>query len=118
MEDKRPAQKIEFRPLLGRQDPDDEIAKRVLSILRWKIRYESIQVKAENGHVTLSGDVPWYSDREAAEYTVRKLSGVVEVTNLITTEANAVPNSKSATTVRRIARRAPVMPTVVLVPTN
>jgi osmotically-inducible protein OsmY len=36
--------------------------------------------------LTLSGEVYWDSDREAAECTVRKLSGVTGVTNLITTK--------------------------------
>ena len=70
--------------------PDDEIAKRALSLLRWKIRYDTIQVRAENGHVTLSGEVSWQSDREAAEQTIRKLSGVVGITNLIITKT-AIP---------------------------
>jgi osmotically-inducible protein OsmY len=86
MYDEQPARKIAFRPPLGRKHPDDEIAERALSILRWKIRYNSILVKAEKGHVTLSGEVNWYSDREAAEHTVSKLSGVVGVSNLITTK--------------------------------
>ena len=43
-------------------------------------------VTARNGRLTLSGEVYWDSDREAAECTVRKLSGVTGVTNLITTK--------------------------------
>jgi osmotically-inducible protein OsmY len=96
MHDKQPAQKIEFRPPLQRKDHDDEIARRAIGILRWKIRYESVRVNAEKGQVTLSGDVIWDSDREAAEHTVRKLSGVVGVINLITIKADAIPHLKSA----------------------
>ena len=40
-------------------------------------------VEAENGHVTLSGQVDSSSDRDAAEQIIRKLSGVVGVTNRI-----------------------------------
>jgi osmotically-inducible protein OsmY len=53
---------------------DTEIAKRARSVLRWKIRYDSIQVTAEKGHLTLFGEVNWNLDREAAEQTVRKLT--------------------------------------------
>ena len=48
-------QTIEFPSPLVQREPDDEIAKRALSLLRWKIRYNAIRVKAEKGHVTLSG---------------------------------------------------------------
>jgi osmotically-inducible protein OsmY len=90
MNGKRRTQQIEFRRQLS-WDSDTEIAKRARSILRWKIRYDSIQVKADQGHVTLLGKVSWDLDREAAEHTVRKLSGVVGVTNLIAT----VPSVRS-----------------------
>ena len=69
---------------------DAEISKRARGVLRWKIRYDSIRVTAEKGQVTLLGEVNWDLDREAAEQTVRKLSGVVSVTNLLTTKVCAV----------------------------
>ena len=68
-----------FKPFLS----DDELVTRARSILRWKIRYNSVHVGASNGHVTLSGNVFSYLDREAAEQTVRKLTGVVTLTNRI-----------------------------------
>jgi osmotically-inducible protein OsmY len=96
MANKQPHQAIEFRAPLVRREPDDEIAKRALGLLRWKIRYTAIRVKAEKGHVTLSGEVDWDLDREAAEHTVRKLSGVTGITNLITPKPYAVRHLKSA----------------------
>ena len=62
---------------------DGELITRAHSILRWKIRYNSVNVGVQNGHVTLSGNVLSCLDREAAEQTVRKLSGVVKFTNRI-----------------------------------
>ncbi len=100
MDNKQP---IEFRSPLVRREPDDEIAKRALSLLRWKIRYNAIRVNAENGHVTLSGEVSWDLDREAAEHTVRRLSGVVGITNLITTKPYAVHHLKGAQQLLRAA---------------
>lgn len=77
------SKQIEITPILGRALSDDEIAIRARSLLRWKIRYNSIHVEAEKGHVTLSGQVDSPSDRDAAEQIIRKLSGVVGVTNRI-----------------------------------
>jgi len=62
---------------------DGELALKATSLLRWKIRYNAIRVEAEKGHVILSGKVDWPSDITAAEQTIRKLSGVFEVTNRI-----------------------------------
>src|SRR5262245_60933961 len=62
---------------------DSELALKATSLLRWKIRYNAIRVEAEKGHVILSGKVDWPSDITAAEQTIRKLSGVFEVTNRI-----------------------------------
>jgi osmotically-inducible protein OsmY len=77
------SKRIEITPILGWVVSDDELAIRARSLLRWKIRYNSIHVEAEKGHVTLSGQVDSSSDRDAAEQTIRKLSGVVGVTNRI-----------------------------------
>ena len=96
MDNKQSPQTIDFRSPLMPGNPDDEIAKRALSLLRWKIRYNAIQVRAAQGHVTLSGEVNWDLDRVAAEQTVRKLSGVARVTNLITTKTWAMPRLQHA----------------------
>ena len=78
------SKQIEITPILGALS-DDELAIRARSLLRWKTRYNSIHVEAEKGHVTLSGQVDSPSDRDAAEQIIRKLSGVVGLTNRITT---------------------------------
>ena len=84
MNGKQRPQWNQFRRQPRSEHSDTEIAKRARSVLRWKIRYDSIQVTAEKGHLTLFGEVNWNLDREAAEQTVRKLSGVTGVTNLLT----------------------------------
>jgi len=84
------AQQIEFRRQLSWDHSDTEITRRARSVLQWKIRYDSIRVRADKGHVTLFCEVDWDLDREAAEQTVRKLSGVIGVTNLLTTKGCAV----------------------------
>jgi osmotically-inducible protein OsmY len=62
---------------------DDELENRTRSLLRWKIRFNAVDVAVESGHVTLSGQVMSALDRETAEQTIRKLRGVVGVTNCI-----------------------------------
>ena len=64
---------------------DDELVTRARSILRWKIRYNEVRVAALDGHVILSGHVFSNLDREVAEHTIRKMTGVVTLTNRIVT---------------------------------
>jgi osmotically-inducible protein OsmY len=79
------AQDIEVRFPSDKKDADDEIASRALNILAWDsaIPHDSIRVKVQNGWVTLSGEVQWQYQRVAAEKDIRKLSGVVAVSNNI-----------------------------------
>ena len=62
---------------------DDELEHRVRSLLRWKIRFNAVDVAVVTGHVILSGEVTSVLDRETAEQTVRRLRGVVGLTNCI-----------------------------------
>jgi len=79
------AEEIEVRFPARKRTADDEIAKRALAIIAWDttVPNEELQVKVQHGWITLSGEVEWHFQRTAAEYAVRKLSGVVGVTNLI-----------------------------------
>jgi len=79
------SRQIKVTSILGQALSDDELAIRARSLLRWKIRYNSIHVEAENGHLILSGEVDTSSDRDAAEQIIRRLRGVVGVTNRIST---------------------------------
>ena len=63
----------------------DELVTRARSILRWKIRYNEVRVAALDGHVILSGHVFSNLDREVAEHTIRKMTGVATLTNRIVT---------------------------------
>jgi osmotically-inducible protein OsmY len=79
------AQEIEVRYPSDKKDADDEIAQRAAKILEWdsSVPLGKIKVKVERGWITLSGDVEWQFQRQAAEDAVRKLSGVSGVTNTI-----------------------------------
>ncbi len=80
------AEELEVRPLHTHTHADDEIAKRAVDMLSWDVLVPSaaVQVKVQQGWLTLSGEVDWQYQRTATEDDVRKLSGVLGVTNLIT----------------------------------
>ena len=80
------AQEIQVRLPANRKTNDDEIAERALKIIAWDttIPADHIQVRVENGWVTLRGAVDWDFQRQAAADAVRKLSGVIGLTNELT----------------------------------
>ena len=79
------AQEIEVRYPSDKKTADDEIAGRVVSILQWSavVPRDSVQVKVQDGWVTLTGQVNWQFERGAAEAEIRRLSGVAGVMNSI-----------------------------------
>jgi osmotically-inducible protein OsmY len=79
------AEEIEVRYPNEKKTADDQIAERALAIFKWdaEVPAESVMVRVERGWVTLTGEVSWQYQRAAAETAVRKLSGVVGVTNEI-----------------------------------
>ncbi len=94
------AQEIQVRLASDKKCNDDEIAKRALDILAWNasVPREALHVKVQNGWVTLTGNVNWNYQRDAAEAAIRKLSGVVGVANSI----DLVPAVQSADIKQRI----------------
>lgn len=79
------AQKIEVRLPGDKKQSDDEIAQRALHILAWNtvVPKDCVRVKVSDGWVTLSGNVRWNYQREAAVNEIWKLGGVKGVTNSI-----------------------------------
>jgi osmotically-inducible protein OsmY len=79
------AQEIEVRLPRHTTIADDEIAARAIDVLRWnsQVPSDSVQITVHQGRVTLTGDVFWHYQRQAAEDDVSKLHGVVEVRNHI-----------------------------------
>jgi osmotically-inducible protein OsmY len=80
------AQEIQVRIPGDKKQNDDEIAQRAVSILAWNaaVPRDAVHLKVQHGWVTLSGQMDWNYQREAAENAVRKLSGVAGVINDIT----------------------------------
>jgi osmotically-inducible protein OsmY len=76
------------------QRTDAEIAEAVINALKWhtSIPQENIQVKVEDGFVTLDGEVEWEFQRESAKNAVINLTGVRSVINTIKLKHKVTPN--------------------------
>lgn len=70
---------------------DTEIAHAALNALKWNIEVptDRVKVRVDNGWVILEGQLEWQFERTAAEESVRWLTGVRGVTNLITLKERA-----------------------------
>jgi osmotically-inducible protein OsmY len=81
------AQQIVVRPSTAHRHTDEEIADRALKVLNWDLEVpdERIQVKVENGVVTLKGAVLYEFQKQAVERDIRRLGGVTDIANLIET---------------------------------
>jgi osmotically-inducible protein OsmY len=80
------AEEIDVRWPEQKKHADDEIAARALDIIAWDTALPdgAIDIKVQRGWVTLSGEVRWHFQRMAAENAVKKLGGVLGVTNYLT----------------------------------
>jgi osmotically-inducible protein OsmY len=65
------------------QRPDPELARAAVAALQWNtlVPHDRIQVIIEDGWITLKGEVDWYYQKEAAERTVRNLTGIKGVSD-------------------------------------
>ncbi|MCA2991347.1 BON domain-containing protein [Gemmatimonas sp.] len=72
---------------------DTDIAHAVVSALKWNVQVpaDRIKVRVDDGWVTLDGTVTWEFQRKAAARTVRELTGVHGVRNLLTLQTSASP---------------------------
>jgi len=75
---------VRLAPSLERNDADIALAAR--RALDWSVLVPDghVQITVENGWLTLTGEVTWAYERDAAERSVRDLIGVVHVNNQIT----------------------------------
>ncbi len=85
------AEEIEVKLPFDSQRRDDEIAEAVIDRLAWDtfIPDDSVKATVQDGWVTLTGQLEWGYQREAAEQNVRRLSGVVGVSNQTTIKAKS-----------------------------
>jgi len=79
------AEKLEVEVPFERKRGDEEIAAAIVDRLAWDVSVprDAVQVRVEKGWVTLTGEADWQYQREAAEQDVRRLHGVVGVSNQV-----------------------------------
>ena len=87
------ANDIEIRLPLIDQRPDPEIARDAVQQLKFELpySYEKFKVIVKSGWVALEGDAEWNFQRERAESAVRRVKGVLGVSNLITLKPTVAP---------------------------
>ena len=74
---------------------DEDIARAAADALRWNVYIpaDKVKVRVDNGWVTLTGEVEWNYQRDAAERAVRNLYGVRGVSNQIVVKPRVSPVS-------------------------
>jgi len=83
------AEEIEVRLPFSVKHGDDEIAAAAADRLKWdsSIPSGAVKVKVEKGWVTLTGQIEWHYQAEAAVSAIRGLWGVTGVSNEITVKS-------------------------------
>jgi len=80
------AEEIEVRLPFDHKRSDEEIAAAALNRLDWAVNVprNAVKINVEKGWITLTGEVEWQYQREAALRDIRSLYGVIGVSNQIT----------------------------------
>jgi osmotically-inducible protein OsmY len=103
------AEEIEVNLYGEHKRNDTEVAKAVISALRWHVWVpKEIQATVENGWVTLTGTTSWGFQRNSAEDAIRFLSGVKGVTNSITLKPSVQPSAVKDSVEKALKRDAEV----------
>ena len=102
------AQEIEVRYPEQKKTADDQIAECAVAIIGWDamVPVDAVMVKVQKGWVTLTGNVEWQYQRTAAESAIRRLSGVIGVTNLIEVKPRIQPQNIKAKIMEALKRNA------------
>ena len=102
------AEEIEVHLPSDNRKTDDEIAAAVVHRLAWNVMIprNAIKVKVEKGFVTLTGEVEWHYQQEAAKHDVQHLHGVTGVANKVILTAQAVDVGEISTDIKRALKRS------------
>jgi osmotically-inducible protein OsmY len=90
------------------QRTDSDIARSAQTVLSWISGFPTDQIKimVENGWLTLSGEVEWQYQKEAAADSLRYLVGVIGVSDQIALKARASSMAVKADIEAALKRRA------------
>lgn len=102
------AQEIEVRYAGTHGTSDDEIAQRAVNTIKWNtmVPDDKVQVKVQDGWVTLTGALDWNYEKIGAEHAVRDLKGVRGVVNLIELRQRVLPKDVKKHIVSALHRNA------------
>lgn len=102
------AEEIEVRIPGDADVADDVIASRCLDVIHWYVAIpeDQIQVKVQQGWITLEGEVEWQYQKEGAENAVCKLAGVVGINNLLIVRPKVSPEDIKSRIENAMARNA------------
>jgi osmotically-inducible protein OsmY len=89
---------------------DEDIARAAVKALDWNVLIPGnrIKVKVSKGWVTLEGTVDWQFQKTAAEKTMRHLTGVRGVSNLVEVKPQVAPKEVKAAIEEALKRSAKV----------
>jgi len=87
---------------------DEDLAGAVANVLEWNVLvpHDRVKVKVQDGLVTLSGEVDWWYQKNAAEEAVRYLMGVVLFNNEITVKPVVKPQNIKDKIISALQRNA------------
>lgn len=102
------AAELDVRLPLAARRSDSDIAAAAQNALHWHalVPHERVKVLAENGWVTLSGEVDWDYERQAARKAVQSLTGVTGVSNNIELKPHITPANITALIQGALERQA------------
>ncbi len=88
------AEELKVRYDTDAKTADHEIARRILDVFGWNVLLpkDKLQVKVENGWVTLSGEVEWQYQNHEAKRVAAQINGVTGVSNNITIKQRLHPS--------------------------
>lgn len=97
--------KVELPSLHVRNDAD--IARAARNALEWDVWVPKvgIKLKVNDGWITLEGEVEYYYQKNAAEFAVRNLTGVIGVSNLVVLKRPPISPSEVKTKIESALRR-------------
>lgn len=77
------AEELKVRYASAAKTADHEIAKRILDTFTWNalVPQDKIQIKVEQGWVSLTGEVKWHYQSQAAAQAASQIAGVTGVSN-------------------------------------
>ena len=101
---------LEVRLPSSSERTDEDIARAALDALKWSVLIppDHVKVKVSKGWVTLEGIVDWQFQKTAAEKAVRKLFGVLGVTNFVEVKASVSKSEVKAAIESALKRSAEV----------